>query len=482
MHASNQRTASLGMLWVTVSSSVAKIASLLSQIVLGWLLSVEDFALYAIAISISSLVWMAKNGGVYKVLVQRGTDYEKLASGFFRIAAMFNLFIMVILLISSPLAAKIYDSPSLPALIWIIAISIPLSTASMVFRAKLSIDLQFGIIARIESISAILRYGSMVVFALSGFGALSFALPLIVVALFEWFATWRYVRTWTRHAAPLWPLFRDTFRDSRWVMFSTLVVALSFQGDYLIIGLLEDKSILGLYFFAFQLAVSFAVLFNAGIDAVMLPSFAQLSAQPIRQSEGFLKAIRVLSLITVPFSISTAFMVGPAIHLIWAGKWDSSIVVAQLMLLTLITRLPLSLAFSFLEAKALWRARALIQGSDSIGMIVAAGIGVWFGDLLSIAICSSAYRLVGGLIFCLISVRVSGTSAIKVFWIMAAVAGTALAAGGLSFIAVEILLPLESSIIQSGLRGIIFASLFATIALIFSRERVREAWALFRTT
>lgn len=482
MHASHQRTASLGMLWITVSSSIAKIASLLSQIVLGWVLSTEDFALYAIAISISSLVWSMKNGGLHKVLLQRGAEYANLASNFFRIALIFNLLIMTILLICAPIAAKIYSSPSLPPLIWVIALSVPLTTASMVFRSKLSIDLKFGILAKIESISAILRYGSMVVFALSGFGALSFALPLIVVALFEWFATWRYVRRWPRRAAPLWPLFRDTFRDSRWVIFSALVVTLSMQGDYLLIGLLENKLILGIYFFAFQLTVAFAVLFSGGIDAVMLPSFAKLAAQPLRQSDAFLKATRVLSLITTPLSICAALLIGPAIHAIWAGKWDSSIIVAQLMLLTLITRLPLSLAFAFLEAKGLWRARALIQGSDSIGMIVAAGIGVWFGDLLSIAICSSAYRLVGGLIFCLIAVRVSGTSAIKVFWIITAVAGIASAAGVLSFVAVEILLPIESSIIQSGLRGIIFAGLFATITFIFSREQVRETWALFRTT
>jgi len=469
------------MLWITISSGIAKIASLLSQIVLGWVLSTHDFAMYAIAISISSLVWTAKNGGLHKVLIQRGAEYGNLADGFFKIAMIVNLLIMVLLLISAPVAARIYNLPSLPGLIWVIALSIPLSTASMIFRAKLSIDLNFGAVARIESGSSILRYGSMVVFALLGFGAFSFVIPLIVVALYEWLATWRYVRSWPHHSESLWPLFRDTFRDSRWVMLSVLVVTLSLQGDYLIIGLLENKSVLGIYFFGFQLTVAFAVLFSGGMDAVMLPSFARLSSQPARQSDAFLKGMRVLSLFAAPLSVSATFLVEPAIQAIWSGKWDASIIVAQLMFLTLVTRLPMSLSFAFLEAKGLWQTRALIQGIDSIGILIAASVGLWLGDLISIAVCSSTYRLVGGFLICLIAARASGTDVFKVFRVMTVAVTIAFAAGILSYAIVEVLSPIDSSILTGGLRGIIFAGLFAVIVSIVSREQVREALSVFRS-
>ncbi|MBK7420445.1 MAG: oligosaccharide flippase family protein [Nitrospira sp.] len=52
-----------GLLWSVLSIAVGKGASLIAQIILGWLLSKEDFALYAIAISWSTIVMALRNGG-----------------------------------------------------------------------------------------------------------------------------------------------------------------------------------------------------------------------------------------------------------------------------------------------------------------------------------------------------------------------------------------------------------------------------------
>ena len=65
-----------GMLWATFGTLASKFASLAAQLVLGWVLSKEDFALYAIAISWSTIVLALRNGGTQRLLIQQGSKYE----------------------------------------------------------------------------------------------------------------------------------------------------------------------------------------------------------------------------------------------------------------------------------------------------------------------------------------------------------------------------------------------------------------------
>jgi O-antigen/teichoic acid export membrane protein len=159
------------MLWVSVGTFASKLASLGAQLVLGWVLSTEDFALYAIAISWSTIILALRNAGTQRLLIQKGTSYDEFATICFKIALLFNGVGFVLLALAAPALSQLYESPSLRAIIWIIAISLPLNTASLIFQAKLSSELGFGKLTRLNIWSALLRHGSMAAFtALRRFG------------------------------------------------------------------------------------------------------------------------------------------------------------------------------------------------------------------------------------------------------------------------------------------------------------------------
>lgn len=80
-----------GLLWSVLSIAVGKGASLFAQLILGWLLSKEDFALYAIAISWSTIVMALRNGGTQRLLIQQGTKYADLAVMYLKFALLFNV-------------------------------------------------------------------------------------------------------------------------------------------------------------------------------------------------------------------------------------------------------------------------------------------------------------------------------------------------------------------------------------------------------
>jgi O-antigen/teichoic acid export membrane protein len=94
--------AATGMLWVSVGTVTSKLASLGAQLVLGWVLSTEDFALYAIAISWSTIVLALRNAGTQRFLIQKGSSYDEFASICFKIALLFNGIGFVLLALAAP--------------------------------------------------------------------------------------------------------------------------------------------------------------------------------------------------------------------------------------------------------------------------------------------------------------------------------------------------------------------------------------------
>ena len=401
--------AATGMLWVSVGAAASKLASLGAQLVLGWVLSTEDFALYAIAISWSTIVLALRNAGTQRFLIQKGNSYDEFASVCFKMALLFNGIGFVLLALAAPALSDLYDSPSLNTIVWIIALSLPLNTASLFFQAKLSSELKFQKLTRISIWSALLRHGSMTAFALMGLGPISFVLPLILIAMFETVAGWYMVGAWPPNRRLTWQAMRGVLRDSRWIMLTSLAGILVMNGDYLAISLLQTKETLGIYFFGFQLSFSLAALFTNGVEAVMMPTFSSLHNDLERQKMAFFKAARVLMLGATLACFALVLAANPLVHGLWGGKWDSAIPVVQLLALSLPVKLVVPLCRSLMEGRGEWKFVSTLLLADGIGTIIAGGVGAWLGGLMAIAAVVSGYNLLFGLMFCgFVTKRIGG--------------------------------------------------------------------------
>ena len=401
--------AASGMVWVSAGTVASKLASLGAQLVLGWVLSAEDFALYAIAISWSTIVLALRNAGTQRFLIQKGSSYDEFASICFKIALLFNGVGFVLLALAAPALSHLYESKSLNVIIWIIALALPLNTASLIFQAKLSSELKFGKLTRINIWSALLRHGSMAAFALMGFGPISFVLPLIVIAVFETVAGWYVVGAWPPNRRLTWQAMRGVLRDSRWIMLTSLAGILVMNGDYLAISLLQTKETLGIYYFGFQLSFSLAALFTNGVEAVMMPAFSRLHNDQERQKLAFFKAVRILILGATLACFALVLAASPLVHGLWGGKWDRAIPVVQLLALSLPIKLVVPLCRSLMEGRGEWKFVSTLLLADGIGTIIAGGVGAWLGGLMAIAAVVSGYNLVFGLIFCgIVTKRIGG--------------------------------------------------------------------------
>jgi len=395
------RTVKRGMTWSIGNTAISKILSLLAFSILGILLDKDDYGLYAISFSIAAFVQVFRDGGVVQLLIQRGeVEYTALRGPVFWMALAFNSATACVLIAAAPIAAYFYGQPRLIPLLLIIAISTPLATPGVVLQARLSMQLRFGVLTRVQMVSAFIRYGGTVGLAWAGMGPLSFVVPLPIIAAFESIAAYLLTKD-APWRSPIgrkqWPIL---FRQSRWLVFVALANAVMNQGGYLVLGAIVDISVVGSFFFAYQLISQVDAVLSGTAGAVLFPALARLAGEPERFRAATLRSARTLMLFAAPATAALVAGIAPLEDIVWHGKWDSAVWPTQALSLFFAARVLFMVPSIGYLARGYFRDNAILVISCGIGLMLASAIGallsptsesisVWMGGYLGIG-CLSA--------------------------------------------------------------------------------------------
>ncbi len=390
----------VGASWTTLGVLANKSLTIISQVVLGYLLSDGDFGVYAMAIAAAGLVRILQNGGSRDYLVKRGREaYPKLAMPAFTYSMLFNVFAAGSMILLAPMAARFYGEPEVASLMIIIALSMPLQTSAVMFRIKLQVDLRYKEMSAIVVGSGFCRYGATILLAYLGFGAQSFAWPLLLVALYEnvhgYVATrdrfWLYSRV--RDSRREWGTI---FRATRWLLFGSFANLLVLQGDYLISGRFVSAEILGVYYFAYALLGQGVTLLVMNLQSLLLPALSRLEGEPERLRVAVLRTMRVLLLIAVPLSMGLGTVYAPLEQLVWGGKWAVS--TEPLRVLALVYFLPLTAGFTYavLVSGGRYKRWSLLTLIEGVLVVAGGAVGAKYdGTPLGIAVCVASAILIG---------------------------------------------------------------------------------------
>lgn len=379
-----------GMSWMFAGSVLSRLTTLMGQIVLGWLLLADDFGAYAFAISITAAIAAIRNGGIAEVMVQRGGEYARDSSLFFKYSLAFNLAAMLILL-AIGITMWVHGSPS-GLILCSMAVAILLGTPSVLFKAKLTIEGRFHEVAKIGLGSAVLWQASIVYFAWLGWGPLSFVIPPLLQALYENLAGWFHVRQWPQLGKKATRQeYLQLFRETRWLMLSAAMLAPATSGTYFMVAMLHDVATTGIYFFAFQLVVAFSMPIYGAVESVLPSMFVKMESDRARQAAAYARALRAALLVGLPVAVAFSVVVPAAMHFTWQGKWDLAAPLVQILGACVPAWIIVAIVRSLVEARGLWRLRFAIVGSYGIGGMVAATIGALTGGAPTVALYVTIY-------------------------------------------------------------------------------------------
>ncbi len=469
-----------GMGLFAVLNALSKFGAFGANIVLAWLLAPEDFGIYAAAIAVSAIVTILRDGGVRELLVQRGAErYQELVGPIFWYGLFVSAIAAVVLALAAPLLAgtSAYNMPELVGPLYIIALSLPLGVPSAVLRSKLRIDLRFGTLGNITLISNGLRYSSTILFAWLGAGPMSFVLPLLIVAIYEWAACTRATKENPLRSPFGIHRWIEIFHQTKWLIVGAIAFMMVEQGDYLIAGLYVDEIALGLYFFGAQLLfqTSYALLsFTAQI--VLFPSLVKIAAEVDRKRQAALRFLDSLMLTAAPMSIGLAVIAQPLFDLMLQPEWQGAVLPLQVLAAFYPMRCTIGLTTSILWSQGRFKRNAaymLVEGG--ILLAVTAWTAREWGTPVAIAAGVGISLTLTRLVVCMLTFQVLGAPALRVL-------GGCLFAWTLALAAASVTLWLDSthmtqwpSIARLLTTGSIFSLLYGALVRIVMPTHLWEA-------
>lgn len=397
----------VGFLWMFLQTTGARLASALGQVVLARLLTPEDFGQVGLANTVLAFATVLSNPGLEDILVHRGARLSRWINAAFWMSAIAGILGAAVMWLASPLAAYVYQAPSLPPLIFVLSASALVSALTTVPQAQLRARMEFRLLATTGVFTAILHVGLAILFAWQGMGAMSYILPLPISGALRALLLWRAtkptlfanlsLRRWKR-------LLPDTFS----LFLSRLLGSVVSQGDYMILGALASAEQVGLYYFAFNLSRQVVQVFTVNLSSVLLPALSALQAEPVRQMKAALRASSLLAVLTIPLCLGQAAIAEPLVKLFFGDQWLASIPMLQLLMLGTAINAPSWMNVNLLQAQGRHATVARVQLFAASTFLFWVTLGAYWKQGLGVALASSWAISISSIVGIFVAIRPAG--------------------------------------------------------------------------
>ncbi|WP_159699579.1 oligosaccharide flippase family protein [Arthrobacter sp. 18067] len=306
-------------LWGGVNMALGRIVQFATTIIVARMIAPEHFGALAVAIVVQTIATNMAELGATAALARGNGDPDKIAPTVFSIALVTSGIMTAAAVALAPALAAAFDDPAATPVIQVLSITILLQgigavPSTMVWREFLQ---KPRVVVDLCSLMTVLVL--VVPMALDGWGAMALAWSRVGGQLVAMAGYWiitpkRYVPGFDRSVAV------EILRLGMPLAMANLVVFVTLNVDYLLIGRMLDPTALGLYLLAFNLAGLPSSVITAVIRATAVPTFGRLFA------EGTLgplasKFVTGVSYCAFPISAMVIALAHPLIVTAYGGAW-----------------------------------------------------------------------------------------------------------------------------------------------------------------
>jgi len=194
-------------------------------------------------------------------------------------------------------------------------------------------------------------------------------------------------------------------KSSAAVLGAFFAYTLTMQGDYLLLGLLYDAAVVGLYYFAFNLSMQSVALLTTNLQAVLLPALSHIKGDRNRQAHAMLRSAAALSLIGSPVAVFLAAVSDRIIRLIFDPKWESAAGLFAILSLATIGRMLGSVASDLVQAQGRFRAYFLMHLTAAAAFFPIVGFAAAQGGAQGAAVGVLAHAAIYALLLHAVAIR-----------------------------------------------------------------------------
>jgi O-antigen/teichoic acid export membrane protein len=318
------------VMWRSGSQLVAQIVTWSSTFLVIRLLEPSDYGLFAMTQVMLMLLTLFNGWGFANALVQRERIDEDSIRQVFGLLILMNVALAAIQFAAAPLAAAYYRHPEVADLLRVQALLYLATPFIALPTALLGRAMDFRREAIVNLVAALLGATAALACALHGWGVWT----LIAAPMVLWWS--RAVGMTIAGGGLVRPSFR--FKGAGpLARYGFAMVAIQFfwfvqsQADVFIGARVLRAHELGIYTTALFLTQILAAKFVPPLNEV---AFAAYSRMQDRQSElgpAFLKAVRLILLIALPFYFGLAVTAEPLVLTVLGGKWAETIAIVPIL-------------------------------------------------------------------------------------------------------------------------------------------------------
>ncbi len=298
------------------------------------LLSPSDFGITALPAVFMSVAGLFASGGFGQALIRKPELKEEDLSTAYIYSMCVGVICYIILFFASPWIADFYNTPVLKPLMRVTALGFiygPIGTPQSVLLQR---ELNFKILAKVSVLVKIMGGVVGIILAFVGLGVWSLVVSgmvggilsqIIMICIVKW-----YPKTgWSKES------FKYLWNYGNKMMLSGLLDTLYKNITPIFIGKYYSTHDLGVYNRARHYANLPSQNVTGTLESVTFPSLSKMQNDPERLARNYRKMLRVSAFIVFPLMMMLSALARPIVILMVTEKWESCIILLQIMCFSL---------------------------------------------------------------------------------------------------------------------------------------------------
>ncbi len=321
-----------GVFWIGSLKTVGQVFVWINTIIIARFLDPADYGLAGMAILITSFIHLIGNFGFGASIIQKKDLREIHLHSLFWITFLMGLFFAILIYFTAPVTAMFFKNPKVIPLLRLSVVGLFFTIISDIPNNLLLRDLKYKYAGIVDFVSNLLSSVTVLVLAISGFGAFSLIIGIIMTGFLR-FVLACLSNHWI-------PRIQFTIHGLRgYVKFGGAIVAdrvlwyLYSNSDYMILARKLGAKSFGYYSFAFNLATTPISKIQPIIFPVLYSSFSMIQDDLDQLREQYLKIINFAFTLYMMIFCGIFWVSREFVTLFLGAKWEPIILVLQILLI-----------------------------------------------------------------------------------------------------------------------------------------------------
>ncbi|MCX8486441.1 MAG: lipopolysaccharide biosynthesis protein [Crocinitomicaceae bacterium] len=310
-----------GLVWNLLDKLISQLGNIALTIYIARSIGPEAYGLIGMLTIFMLLADTVVNGGFANTLIQRSQHLtEDEASTVFWITQVWGVAIYIILYLTAPIIANYYRHPELSQIARVLFIVIIINSATVVARAKLTINLNFKSFAIANTIATIISSVATILMVHFGYGYWALVSLMICKALVSSICICMYCR-WVPRCHFKRESFEALFGFGSKLMMADFVASLVNNLYVVVIGRYYNATNVGYFTQATNLSNYLSQFIASTLQGVTYPIMTSIQEDRERLIKIYKQLISLTMVISLPLLIGFSAIASDVISLTLGKEW-----------------------------------------------------------------------------------------------------------------------------------------------------------------